>query len=96
MYAAFFQFHSDFTRWSDERKASDVRAAATLDDDSAVLLKIDRGDLGKLTGVTNAVMADFKKIDREVKEIVSDAAEFAQDSPEPDPSQLYTDVLKEA
>jgi pyruvate dehydrogenase E1 component alpha subunit len=38
----------------------------------------------------------LKRLDKEVKEIVSDAAEFAQDSPEPDPSELYTDVLKEA
>ncbi len=39
---------------------------------------------------------DAKKIDREVREIVSEAAEFAQTSPEPDPSELYTDVLVEA
>jgi len=38
----------------------------------------------------------LKNLDKEVKEIVSDAAEFAQDSPEPDPSELYTDVLKVA
>jgi pyruvate dehydrogenase E1 component subunit alpha len=38
----------------------------------------------------------LKKLDKEVKDIVSDAAEFAQDSPEPDLSELYTDVLKEA
>jgi len=38
----------------------------------------------------------LKEIDREVKAIVSDAAEFAQNSPEPDPSELYTDVLVEA
>jgi len=38
----------------------------------------------------------LKKIDKEVKDIISDAAEFAQDSPEPDPSELYTDVLAEA
>jgi pyruvate dehydrogenase E1 component alpha subunit len=40
--------------------------------------------------------AALKKIDREVKDIVSAAAEFAQNSPEPDPSELYTDVLLEA
>ncbi|HEX7006235.1 MAG TPA: pyruvate dehydrogenase (acetyl-transferring) E1 component subunit alpha [Alphaproteobacteria bacterium] len=40
--------------------------------------------------------AALKQIDREVKEIVSEAAEFAQNSPEPDPSELYTDVLAEA
>ncbi|HJS30983.1 MAG TPA: pyruvate dehydrogenase (acetyl-transferring) E1 component subunit alpha [Alphaproteobacteria bacterium] len=40
--------------------------------------------------------AALKKIDREVKDIVSAAAEFAQNSPEPDPSELFTDVLIEA
>jgi pyruvate dehydrogenase E1 component alpha subunit len=38
----------------------------------------------------------LKEIDRDVKAIVSDAAEFAQDSPEPDPSELWTDVYKTA
>ncbi len=38
----------------------------------------------------------LKEIDREVKAIVSDAAEFAQNSPEPDPSELFTDVYVEA
>jgi len=38
----------------------------------------------------------LKKIDREVKDIVTDAAEFAQNSPEPDPSELWTDVLVES
>lgn len=37
----------------------------------------------------------LKAIDKEVKAIVTDAAEFAQSSPEPDPSELYTDVLIE-
>jgi pyruvate dehydrogenase E1 component alpha subunit len=37
----------------------------------------------------------LKDIDREVKAIVTEAAEFAQNSPEPDPSELYTDVLVE-
>ena len=40
--------------------------------------------------------AALKQVDREVKDIVSEAAEFAQNSPEPDPSELYTDVLAEA
>ena len=39
---------------------------------------------------------ELKEIDRRIKDIVSDAAEFAQNSPEPDPSELYTDVLVEA
>ena len=38
----------------------------------------------------------LKAIDKEIKAIVAEAAQFAQDSPEPDPSELYTDVLLEA
>ncbi len=40
--------------------------------------------------------AKLKQLDREVKDIVTAAAEFAQQSPEPDPSELWTDVLLEA
>jgi pyruvate dehydrogenase E1 component alpha subunit len=37
----------------------------------------------------------LKAIDREIRDIVNDAAEFAQTSPEPDVKELYTDVLVE-
>jgi pyruvate dehydrogenase E1 component alpha subunit len=37
--------------------------------------------------------AKLKDFDREIKDIVSAATEFAQQSPEPDPSELWTDVL---
>ncbi|HEY3918938.1 MAG TPA: pyruvate dehydrogenase (acetyl-transferring) E1 component subunit alpha [Stellaceae bacterium] len=40
--------------------------------------------------------AKLKQIDKEIKDIVTAAAEFAQDSPEPDPSELWTDVYAEA
>ena len=40
--------------------------------------------------------ATVKEIDREVRETVAAAAQFAQDSPEPDPAELWTDVLSEA
>ncbi len=40
--------------------------------------------------------AELKVIDDEVKAIVQDSADFAQTSPEPDESELYTDVLIEA
>jgi pyruvate dehydrogenase E1 component alpha subunit len=39
--------------------------------------------------------AAIKAIDDEVKAIVQEAADFAQSSPEPDPAELYTDVLVE-
>lgn len=39
---------------------------------------------------------DLKEIDREIKAIISKAADFAQESPEPDPSELGTDILVEA
>ncbi|MET4633149.1 pyruvate dehydrogenase (acetyl-transferring) E1 component subunit alpha [Kaistia defluvii] len=37
---------------------------------------------------------DLKKIDAEVRDIVNNAAEFAQNDPEPDASELWTDILK--
>jgi pyruvate dehydrogenase E1 component alpha subunit len=38
----------------------------------------------------------LKAIDDEVKKLAQDAADFAQTSPEPDPAELWTDVLAEA
>ena len=40
--------------------------------------------------------AELKKIDNEIKAIVKEAADFSLESPEPDPSELWTDVLKDA
>ncbi|MCF6221893.1 MAG: pyruvate dehydrogenase (acetyl-transferring) E1 component subunit alpha [Robiginitomaculum sp.] len=37
----------------------------------------------------------LKAIDKDIKAIVAEAVEFAKTSPEPDPSELYTDVLLE-
>ncbi len=36
--------------------------------------------------------AKLREIDKQVKDKVTEAAEFAQDSPEPDPAELWTDV----
>jgi pyruvate dehydrogenase E1 component alpha subunit len=38
---------------------------------------------------------DLKALDKEIKDIVKAAADFSLDSPEPDPSELWTDVLRE-
>ena len=35
---------------------------------------------------------ELKAVDKEIREIVADAATFAQNDPEPDPSELWTDV----
>ena len=40
--------------------------------------------------------AKLKEFDKQIKDIVTAAAEFAQDSPEPDPQELWTDVYAEA
>ena len=36
---------------------------------------------------------DLKDIDKDVRDIVADSADFAQNDPEPDASELYTDIL---
>ncbi|MCH8950869.1 MAG: pyruvate dehydrogenase (acetyl-transferring) E1 component subunit alpha [Proteobacteria bacterium] len=38
----------------------------------------------------------IKAIDKEIRAIVNEAAKFAQESPEPDAAELYTDILAEA
>jgi len=38
----------------------------------------------------------LKEVDREIKAIITKAADFAQQSPEPDPAELYTNILVEA
>ncbi|NWG46056.1 MAG: pyruvate dehydrogenase (acetyl-transferring) E1 component subunit alpha [Alphaproteobacteria bacterium] len=38
--------------------------------------------------------AALKDIDRDIREIVNEAADFAQESPEPAPEELWTDVLR--
>ena len=35
-----------------------------------------------------------KKIEAQVRNIINEAAEFAIHNPEPDPSELYTDVVR--
>ena len=39
---------------------------------------------------------DLKAIDRQVREVVNASADFAQNDPEPDAKELWTDVLLEA
>jgi pyruvate dehydrogenase E1 component alpha subunit len=62
-----------------------------------------RDEQDPITNLRNRLIAaniftedDAKVMDGEVRAIVSEAAEFAQTSPEPDPSELYTDVLVDA
>ena len=35
---------------------------------------------------------ELKKVDAQVRETVNEASEFATHDPEPDPSELYTDI----
>lgn len=39
---------------------------------------------------------ELKAMDRNVRGVVTEAADFAQSSPEPDLAELYTDILLEA
>jgi pyruvate dehydrogenase E1 component alpha subunit len=39
---------------------------------------------------------ELKAIDKEIRAVVNEAADFAETSPEPDPAELYTDVLVES
>ncbi len=49
-----------------------------------------------LLAEAGAAEDELKAIDNDIKAIVAEAVQFAQESPEPDPSELYTDVYVEA
>lgn len=58
-------------------------------------------DRDPITGVKDLMQEagisedEIKLIDKEIKEIVNDSAEFATSSPEPDAAELWTDILVE-
>ena len=39
---------------------------------------------------------ELKSIDKQIKDIVVEAAKYAEDAPEPEAAELYTDVLVES
>jgi pyruvate dehydrogenase E1 component alpha subunit len=48
----------------------------------------------RLLATKRASEEDLKKIDAEIRKIVNDAAEFATHDQEPDPAELWTDVVR--
>lgn len=50
---------------------------------------------GQIIEAGHAGEEDLKQIDQEIRAIVKAAADFSLESPEPDPSELWTDVLIE-
>jgi pyruvate dehydrogenase E1 component alpha subunit len=51
--------------------------------------------LKRVLGEAGASEDELKTIDRDIRQIVTEAADFAEQSPEPEPDELYTDVLVE-
>ena len=77
---------SDPAKYRTKEEVSEVRKTSDpIERLRALILDGGHADEGAL-----------KEIDRKVKAIVNEAAEFAQTDPEPDPSELYTDILIEA
>ncbi len=74
---------------------SDPAKYRTREEVTAVREKRDPIDhLGqKLLADKLASEDDLKAIDKDIRQIVNAAAEFATESPEPDPAELYTDVM---
>jgi pyruvate dehydrogenase E1 component alpha subunit len=74
---------SDPASYRSKQEVQKVRSEKDpLDEIKSILLK------------NNELSEEFiKSLDSEIRDLVNEAAEFAQISPEPDPSELYTDVL---
>jgi pyruvate dehydrogenase E1 component alpha subunit len=75
---------------------SDPAKYRSRDEVQAVREKSDPIDAVKRELAAAGVGEDeLKKIDNDIKRIVTEAADFAEQSPQPDPSELYTDILVE-
>jgi len=76
---------SDPAKYRDKKEVSKVRRESDPIDNLR----------DKLIETKAADEAALKDIDKDIKFVVTAAAEFAQNSEEPDPSELYTDILVE-
>ena len=76
---------SDTAKYRPREEVDEMRSHHDPIDHIKALL-LDRG---------YATEDDLKAIDKKTKAVVNDSAEFAKTSPEPDPSELWTDVLVE-
>ncbi|MEE9380336.1 MAG: pyruvate dehydrogenase (acetyl-transferring) E1 component subunit alpha [Hyphomonadaceae bacterium] len=76
---------SDPAKYRDRAEVDDIRTHHDPID----------GLKGVLIEAGHATADELKKIDKDIKAIVKDAAEFALASPEPDASELWTDVLRD-
>ena len=74
---------SDPAKYRSRQEVQEVRAERD---------PIDRLRKTMLERAASPTRTRFKAIDKEIRAIVNEAASFAQDSPEPDPAELYTDV----
>jgi pyruvate dehydrogenase E1 component alpha subunit len=73
---------------------SDPAKYRSRDEVQAVRDKSDPIDhVKKLLDAVGVSEADLKTIEQEIRKTVNEAADFAEQTPEPDPSELYTDVL---
>jgi pyruvate dehydrogenase E1 component alpha subunit len=73
---------SDPAKYRSREEVQDVREKS----DPIEGLKKDM----EAAGISEEVI---KEIDKDIRKIVAEAADFAETSPEPDPSDLYTDIL---
>jgi pyruvate dehydrogenase E1 component alpha subunit len=76
---------------------SDPAKYRTKEEVSEVRTKHDPIDHARQLLIDGGLADDtaLKAVDKEIRDIIADAAEFAQASPEPDASELWTDVLAE-
>ncbi len=77
---------------------SDPAKYRTKEEVEEVKTQHDAIDSVRNLGLTSGKIteAEFESIEKRVKDIMKDVIEFAQKSPEPDESELYTDILVEA
>lgn len=76
---------------------SDPAKYRSRDEVQAVRDKSDPIDhVKKLLEEQGVTEADLKAVEQEIRKVVNESADFAENAPEPDPAELYTEVLVES
>ncbi|MEI6627791.1 MAG: thiamine pyrophosphate-dependent enzyme, partial [Alphaproteobacteria bacterium] len=77
---------------------SDPAKYRTKEEVEEVKTQRDAIDFARNLGISDAKIteAEFEAIEKQIRDTMKEVMEFAQSSPEPDLSELYTDVLVEA
>ena len=91
LYAAFFYFHDDLSRWTENQSAKKPASAMKLKQGAAKYLHVDITELDKVSIVTHTVAAQLKGLGQEISTYLNQRASINRVPTRPKYSNLRPD-----